>query len=130
MKDIELILLRGAPGCGKNTLAEILCSAVVHADEYFIGEDGVYRFDASKLKEAHAWCLQSTELLIQAGVKKIGVANTFTRAWEMEPYFKLAEQYGIRIHTLVVENRHGGKNVHGVPEDVVAKMRDRFEVVL
>jgi hypothetical protein len=28
--------------------------------------------------------------------------------------------------SLIVENRHGNKSVHGVPEVVMEKMRDRF----
>jgi hypothetical protein len=30
----------------------------------------------------------------------------------------------------VVENRHGGKNVHDVPEEKIEKMRRRFEFKL
>jgi hypothetical protein len=58
------------------------------------------------------------------------VSNTFTQEWEMEPYYKMAEKYGYRVHSLIVENRHGGINEHGVPEDKLQAMRDRFEVKL
>jgi hypothetical protein len=60
----------------------------------------------------------------------IVVSNTFTQEWEIEPYFKLAEQYGYKVFTIVVENRHGGINQHGVPDEVLTKMRDRFEFKL
>ena len=50
--------------------------------------------------------------------------------WEMEPYFKLAEKYGYMVFTMVVENRHGGKNLHGVPDDTLEKMKSRFEIQL
>jgi hypothetical protein len=29
-----------------------------------------------------------------------------------------------------VENRHGGVNEHNVPEEVLTKMRERFEIKL
>jgi hypothetical protein len=48
----------------------------------------------------------------------------------MEPYFKLAEQYGYRVFSIIVENRHDGKNVHGVPDDKLKQMKDRFNVKL
>jgi hypothetical protein len=48
----------------------------------------------------------------------------------MEPYFELAKKYGYRVHSIVVENRHGGVNEHGVPEETLTKMRDRFEIKL
>ena len=61
---------------------------------------------------------------------KIVVANTFTQDWEMSPYFEMAERYNYRIHTIVVENRHGSNNVHNVPEDKLEQMRNRFEIKL
>jgi hypothetical protein len=45
----------------------------------------------------------------------------------MEPYYKLAESYGYRVFSIIVENRHGGENQHGVPEDKIEEMRVRFE---
>ena len=60
----------------------------------------------------------------------IVVSNTFTRAWEMEPYFELAEKYGYKVHTLVVENRHGGVNEHNVPAEEIEQMKNRFKIRL
>ena len=31
---------------------------------------------------------------------------------------------------VIVENRHGGENLHGVPEDKVEIMKNRFEIKL
>ena len=60
----------------------------------------------------------------------IVVSNTFTQEWEMKPYFDLAKTYGYQVFSLIVENRHGGLNQHGVPEDKVQIMKDRFEIKL
>jgi hypothetical protein len=62
--------------------------------------------------------------------QKIVVSNTFTTEWEMDPYYKLAEQYGYRVYSLVVENRHEGVNEHGVPADKLEQMKQRFEIKL
>jgi hypothetical protein len=48
----------------------------------------------------------------------------------MKPYFDLAEKHGYRVYSLIVENRHGGVNVHGVPEDKLEIMKNRFEMKL
>ena len=124
----ELFLLRGLPGAGKSTLAKMICSQHVEADMFFI-QDGEYKFDASKLKQAHAWCQDKTEVWMRNGYNVV-VSNTFTQEWEMEAYYKLAEKYGYQVHSLVIENRHGGINEHGVPADKLEQMKNRFEIKL
>ena len=107
---------------------------------YFM-TDGGYQFDVTRLKDAHQWCQDSVKEemtwdehpeieFLSAGVSKIVVSNTFTQEWEMKPYFELAEKYGYRVYSLIVENRHGGVNEHGVPEDKLDIMRKRFEISL
>jgi predicted kinase len=131
----ELFLLRGLPGSGKSTLAKSLNGIHIEADQYFVDAEGVYLFDVSKLKNAHNYCQGQTQAWMktngdQVNVSRIIVSNTFTQEWEMEPYFKLAEQYGYRVYSLIVENRHGGINEHEVSEDKITLMRDRFEFKL
>jgi phenolic acid decarboxylase len=60
----------------------------------------------------------------------IVVSNTFTQEWEMDPYFKMADTFDYKVFTVIVENRHGGVNQHGVPEDKIQIMKDRFEIKL
>ena len=126
----ELFLLRGLPGSGKSTLAELLSGVhIIEADQYFT-YNGKYEFDATKLKEAHAWCQNGVKVYMQNKSKRIVVSNTFTQEWEMQPYFDLAKEYGYRVYSLIVENRHGGVNEHGVPEEKLVQMKDRFEIKL
>jgi hypothetical protein len=42
----------------------------------------------------------------------------------------LAEKYGYMVFTVIVENRHGGVNQHGVPDVKLAQMKNRFEISL
>jgi hypothetical protein len=60
----------------------------------------------------------------------IVVSNTFTQEWEMDEYVKLAENYGYMVFTIIVENRHGGVNQHGVPVDKLEQMKNRFNIKL
>ena len=121
----ELFLLRGLPGAGKSTLAKSIDGRHAEADQYFM-EDGEYKFDASKLKDAHLWCQNIADVYMRNGFEKVTVSNTFTQEWEMQPYYDLAEKYGYRVHSIIVENRHGGVNQHGVPAEKIEQMRNRF----
>jgi len=123
-----LFILRGLPGSGKSTLADSLGIDYVEADMFFM-QDGEYKFDGTKLKAAHKWCQDRVRKIMELGMI-VAVANTFTQEWEMEPYYKLAEKYGYRVYSLVVENRHGGVNEHGVPNETLDKMENRFKLKL
>jgi predicted kinase len=125
----ELFLLRGLPGSGKSTLAESLGGSHMEADKYFTYE-GKYEFDVTKLKDAHDWCQNAVRVFMENKNKRVVVSNTFTQEWEMKPYFDLAEKHGYRVYSLICENRHEGVNEHGVPEDKLKLMKNRFEVKL
>jgi predicted kinase len=133
-----LFLVRGLPGSGKTSFATAIWNeyAVCEADKFFYDKEGNYNFDVSKLKEAHTWCKNQVETKMidhqnnQQYYPEIAVSNTFTQEWEMEDYFKLAEKYGYKVVSLIIENRHGGQNVHGVPEDKLQIMKDRFQIKL
>jgi len=133
-----LFLVRGLPGSGKSTFATHIWNeyAVCEADKFFYDKEGNYNFDPSKLKDAHAWCKNEVETRMkdhqinQQYYPEIAVSNTFTQEWEMKDYYELAEKYGYKVVSLIVENRHGGKNVHGVSDDKLEIMKNRFEIKL
>lgn len=99
------------------------------ADHYF-WENGKYNFDAERLHCAHAWCMKGVQEAMSYGSHSIIVSNTFTRERELAPYLGVAELWGYKVTTLVVENRHGNTSVHNVPEETMTKMKDRFSIKL
>ena len=134
----KIYIVRGLPGSGKSTLALNLVGSdflVCEADKYFM-VDGEYKFDASKLKDAHESCRNMVETYMKDSLvndqfyREIAVSNTFTQEWEMQPYFDLAKQYGYMVFSIIVENRHGGSNQHNVPAEAIQRMKDRFTVKL
>ena len=130
-----LYIVRGIPSSGKSTFAKSLNCTHFETDMYFVDSDGNYKFVPEKIKEAHKWCQDSvnTAMILNHTTGEnevIVVSNTFTQEWEMTPYFEMAEQYGYTVFSIIVENRHGGKNQHGVPTDKLEQMRKRFEVKL
>lgn len=129
-----LYIVRGVPGSGKSTFAKSLGGTHFETDSYFM-VDGEYKFDFTKLKEAHKWCQDSvnTAMILNHTTGQnevIVVSNTFTQEWEMQPYFEMSESWGYQVFSIIVENRHGGVNTHGVPEDKIEIMKNRFEIKL
>jgi hypothetical protein len=48
----------------------------------------------------------------------------------MQAYYDLAKSYDYQITSIIVENRHGGENIHGVPVEAMDRMEKRFEIKL
>ena len=132
----NLYLLRGLPGSGKSTLARFVGDAFVEADMFFL-KNGKYEFDGSKIRDAHAWCQSTVREWMQMNAdtygleySEIAVSNTFTQEWEMEAYYNLAKEFNYKVFSIIVENRHDGVNSHGVPEEKLEQMKNRFEIKL
>lgn len=138
LKKGTVVLVRGLPGSGKSHLAEALRKLakaemdVCSADDYFCDENGVYNFDPSKLAEAHLQC--QSNCFARFSIDDIAfVANTFTQRWEMQQYLVFVETFGLDL--LVLNLFDGGlsdkelaaRNTHGVPEEAITRMRERFE---
>lgn len=127
---MTLYLIRGVPGTGKSTEAKRIIEQNpdktfkhFEADMFFV-KNGKYNFDPKKIKDAHKWCQSETMNALLHGFDVI-VSNTFTQKWEMDPYVKMAEQLGADLKVIVKKHVYG--NIHGVPDDKVKAMQDRWE---
>lgn len=131
----SLILLRGLPGSGKSTFANLLSEngkyPMFSVDDYFTnGISNEYVFDFKNNHLAYKQCEEFTKAAMEAKVKKIFVHNTFTIDWELEPYFKLASVFNYTIFAVTVENYHQNKNIHNVSDDQLQKMAEKYKVKL
>lgn len=134
----QVILLVGSSGSGKSTwVQEVLASSdpvdpvVVSADHYFVQPDGTYRFDGTKLAQAHAACKKSFLLALQRGANVVFVDNTNTRRWERKEYVQEALNAGYEVWLKVFDTPPevcAERNTHGVPLAACQKMAARIDV--
>jgi len=133
-----LYLLRGLPGSGKSSMAEELrrfynIFAHYEADMYFShNDDRGYKFDPSKLHEAHKWCQDVVDMDMEYGTKIIIVSNTFTTNRELSPYVDLAHKYKYKLVVLTIESGMSleglaARNIHNVPLESLVRMDQRWE---
>ncbi|WP_427979080.1 AAA family ATPase [Agarivorans sp.] len=121
---LTLTLIRGLPGSGKSTLAKQLPGVHLEADMFFVDKHGHYHFQPQQLSQAHAWCQQQTEQQLQMG-NSVVVANTFVELWEMQAYRDIAALTGAELIIRCCRGNYG--NVHGVSEQTLAAMRQRWQ---
>ncbi|XP_078101785.1 uncharacterized protein n4bp2l2 [Sander vitreus] len=134
---LVLILMRGLPGSGKSTLArERLstgpCGVILSTDDYFAHRDG-YCYDPGLLGTAHEWNQNRAEGAMHDGRSPIIIDNTNTQAWEMKPYVKMALERGYKVDFCEPDTSWKfdpyeleKRNRHGVPQEKIAQMMDRF----
>jgi predicted kinase len=131
----SLILLRGLPGAGKSTLAGVLSEnntyPVFSVDDFFTDEiTGEYVFNFNDNHLAYKQCEELSRDAMNQSITKIFVHNTFTMDWEIEPYFKLASEFNYALFVVTVENYHTHKNTHGVSDEQLQKMAEKYKVKL
>lgn len=127
----KVVLMRGVPGSGKSTHRKqcfpdaLVCSA----DDFFVGEDGVYRFDRRKIGQAHQECQRKFKQALKDRVPLVVVDNTNTMLKEMKPYVQAAKHRGYRVECVRVDTPvevAAARNTHGVPFEAVKRMAERM----
>ena len=141
-----VIILRGIPGSGKSTFIQKIVQElnleedqykVCSADNYFINENGDYKFDRSKIKLAHEYCGKDfMECLNKSTEGRIiaFVDNTNTKFWEFSKYLQHGSKenktfvVSIRLPNLSdLKEEYLKRNVHGVPSSAVKRMYESFQ---
>lgn len=134
---LVLILMRGLPGSGKSTLARELLPTgpsglILSTDDYFSHRDG-YHYEPGLLGAAHEWNQKRAKDAMHDGRSPIIIDNTNIQSWEMKPYVKMALERGYKVDFCEPDTSWKydpyeleKRNKHGVPQDKIAQMMDRF----
>jgi tRNA uridine 5-carbamoylmethylation protein Kti12 len=140
-----VIVLQGVSGAGKSTYAKKLVRlaslrgrgnnvVVVSADDFFMVDLGAgpqYRFDFTKLGEAHNACFRRFLSLLDQheSIDTIIVDNTNTTSVDVAPYMAAAAALGweAEIHRVLCDPEVAhARNQHGVMIEGVRKMAARM----
>ena len=123
----KLTLIRGLPGSGKSTLARKIAleTGALHVEaDMWINYSEKWRQESVKM--ANAICQEQAHKALYYG-RDVVVSNTFTQRWEMQPYLDMAHKCGAQVEIITAMGDYG--SIHGVPDDVIAAMRERWEEV-
>jgi predicted kinase len=128
--DRFVIIIRGTSGAGKSTFANLFADpkVICTADDFFYDKEGNYNFDPKKLGQAHGECQNKFECALQdESVKLVIVANTNVKPSDYQYYIEKANEYGLKIISVVLEKRHANKSVHNVPDFVLQRQHDALK---
>lgn len=129
-----LYLVRGVPGSGKTTLAELLKSnssiVSISSDDYpsrYV--DGIINLELTA--KSHDWCLEQTKLHLSEG-KDVVVHNTFYQKKFLNSFLELRQELSVNIHVIhseavILKNGNYSQSSHNVPQKITQRQLDSFE---
>lgn len=127
----QLIIMQGASGSGKSTFVsdrKHLNDIVLSTDDYFVGDDGIYRFDESKLEHNHMKTLQACINAMQDATRNkqrdciIWLDNTNCKKVDIAPYLPFAKFNKFEV----IYIRMAGDFESKAPDDVVNQQRNNL----
>lgn len=142
---LTTVIMIGPSGCGKSRKAERLredCRAhgvpvadIFSADRLFTDSiSGEYRFDASRLGEAHDRCFNDYRFFASAFPNGMAIVdNTNLTREEIAPYLMLGRQWGKVILAVwgggVSESELAARNVHKVPLATIQRQLELWSLL-
>ncbi|CAG0881872.1 unnamed protein product [Darwinula stevensoni] len=127
-----ILIMRGLPGSGKSHLTKVITQLYPHAticsaDDYY-SLTGMYEFDPSRLKDAHAYSQAKADQECNKGTSVVIIDNTNVTRWEMIPYVKMGNAY--KYVVLLIEPKTpwfkdaeelARRNTHNVSVDLLKR---------
>lgn len=95
-------------------------------------EDGIYKFDKSKLSEAHQSCMMHFLHEMEASTDLVIVDNTNTMYWELYPYVLVAHAFEceVEVHEMKCPvDIAVGRTVHACSPALIANQSSRMQPI-
>jgi NEDD4-binding protein 2 len=141
LHDPVVVVMRGAPGSGKSTIANKLVESLRSEFGTDIGSllfsadaermvDGKYCFDAINPDRAHGACF--SKFMKAAQHLRNGfivIDNTNVQAWEISPYVAVARSFGwspVVLTVLTPLEVCLRRQTHGVPKSTLSRMEENI----
>lgn len=143
MRDKDVIVIRGLPGCGKSAFANavggppgrpqfngLVDAVLVSEDDFFVLNGVLYEFVPERRYTAMGDMIDRAIVAMRQGIPRVIVHTCALKIEELSGIYRAAEELGYKVYSLVLENRHGGKSVHNVKPEDYEWMRKHMEVRL
>lgn len=136
---MEVLLMSGPPGCGKSRYTHLLRESgkkiYVASADHFFSKTGEYKYDVTKLGEAHLECFKNYMFVLETwdvapdlSPDYLIVDNTNLNMHDITPYVMVAKAFGIPFKIIkfdVDPEVCASRNLHGVPRAKVFDMAER-----
>jgi tRNA uridine 5-carbamoylmethylation protein Kti12 len=148
----KLVLMQGAPGCGKSTMAEMIVrhwtsrgfsARSFSADDYWYevvepDQPDKYSWNPELSGKNHVWNQHRGLDAMQHDLPVIDVDNTNTLRKEALPYIVLAGMFGYGVEAVRIDpgvevciaRQADRPEDRRVPEDVIRTMHERMQPLL
>lgn len=113
-----LYIIRGPFGTGKTEFSRTLCDNVVSCWDYY-AQYGENKWNEKLKPHADEYCRTRTKRLIEDGINKIVVTNSFSKNEDLDEYYEMAKQYEYKVFCMIMDNRNIEEYKRDVPKDIV-----------
>ncbi len=115
-----LYIVRGPFGTGKTEFANTICDHVVSCWDYYT-QYGKDTWDEKLKPYADQYCQTKVAELMQQGIDKIAVTNSFSKNDDLDYFYDLAEKNDYQVFCTIIDNRNSALYHRDVPENVILK---------
>ena len=115
-----LYIVRGPFGTGKTEFARTITDSVISSWDYY-AKYGKNQWSEELKPYSDEYCRTSTKDLMEKGVEKIAVTNSFSKNQDLDYYYHLAEAHGYKVFCMVMDNRDNQEFKRDVPDEVVLR---------
>lgn len=122
---MSLLIVRGLPGSGKSTFANVYYPDWLHIErDMFYMKFGIYQYDNAKFSQASEWCARMVEEAMAKGMDCI-LTTCCLSVRAVDFYKEIAKRHSQPYTIIKCKGKYG--TVHKVPQSVLQSMASKWE---